>query len=376
VVEARVLEMRRLNPGRGPRTILNRLAREKVEPVPSRPAIYRALRHQLIYPTRDGAGPVTTSAWSASARWSCGGWTSRQSFASKTVHGPRSTPSNLQVTSEPNDPPGEAMTDLLDDDVSVPSRLGVTAEYRDGELKMELRPRAEVLRQGVVRASVLAFMIDVVAGVVLDDDPNVWSLTSDLSVRMRPILAPNCIQTWSTILRRGRRSSTAQVDLTTPDGKPVATGAIGFVRVPRRDTEPPKPLVSLESIAASFDGSNLLTRPLREEAGVAVLDPTQGEVQMQVTPELLNSAGTLQGAMVALLSEAAAEDLVSARFDAPAVVTDLDLRYLAQTGSGPVRTKCRLLGAGPEAPVEVELRDISSGRLTSLVYARTAVIAK
>jgi hypothetical protein len=33
-----------------------------------------------------------------------------------------------------------------------------------------------------------------------------------------------------------------------------------------------------------------------------------------------------------------------------------------------------VLGDGPEAPIRVELSDRSSGRLTTLVYARTAVI--
>ena len=123
-----------------------------------------------------------------------------------------------------------------------------------------------------------------------------------------------------------------------------------------------------------FDGSSTLTRPLREEAGIVVLDPTAGALEMQVTPELRNPAGTLQGAMVALLAEAAAEEMASSRFDIPAVVTELDLRYLAQTGAGPVQSRCRLLGEGPDAPIEVELFDISSDRLTTLVYARTAVI--
>jgi len=50
-IEVRVLEMRRQHPGWGPRTILNRLIREGVEPLPDRSSIYRALvRHQLIFP--------------------------------------------------------------------------------------------------------------------------------------------------------------------------------------------------------------------------------------------------------------------------------------------------------------------------------------
>jgi acyl-coenzyme A thioesterase PaaI-like protein len=266
------------------------------------------------------------------------------------------------------------MTDLLGDNVSVPARLGVIAEVRDGEFRLQLRPRVEVLRHGAVRASVLSLMIDVVAGIVLDDDPDAWMLTSDMSVRMRPLPAPEWITTRSTILRRGRRSATAVVDLVTGDGEPVATGAIGFARVPRRETDPPKPPVPPERVTTIFDGSAFLTRPLREEAGIAVIDAMTGVVEMDVTPGLRNPAGTLQGAMVALVAEAAAEELASARFGLPAVVTDLDLRYLAQTGAGPVQTGCCLLGSGPDAPIQVELFDRSSDRLTTLVYARTAVI--
>src|SRR5204863_2196287 len=49
VVEARIVELRRENPGWGPRTIGHRLARDGVVPVPGRSSIYRCLvRHGLI----------------------------------------------------------------------------------------------------------------------------------------------------------------------------------------------------------------------------------------------------------------------------------------------------------------------------------------
>ena len=51
-VEARVVELRRANPGWGPRTILHRLGREGVHPLPGRSAVHRALiRHGLIQPS-------------------------------------------------------------------------------------------------------------------------------------------------------------------------------------------------------------------------------------------------------------------------------------------------------------------------------------
>ncbi len=51
VVEARIVELRRLHPGWGPRTLLFRLEAERVVPLPGRSSVYRCLvRHGLIEP--------------------------------------------------------------------------------------------------------------------------------------------------------------------------------------------------------------------------------------------------------------------------------------------------------------------------------------
>ncbi len=266
------------------------------------------------------------------------------------------------------------MTDVSGQGMSVPSRLGVAARFEDGQLLFELRPQPETLHHGVVRASVLSFVIDVVAGIPLDQDAGVWTLTSDMSVRMRPMAAPGRIDATSTILRQGRRSATSLVELRTDEGAAIATGAIGFVNISRQATDPPKPNVPLGQVPLIFRDPGTLSRPLRDEAGIEVVDAAEGVVQVEVTPDLRNPAGTLQGAMVALLAEAAAEDLVATRFESPVVVTDLDLRYLRKTQVGPVRTRSTLLGAGPDAPVQVELIDTSTDQITTLVYARAVTV--
>jgi acyl-coenzyme A thioesterase PaaI-like protein len=258
--------------------------------------------------------------------------------------------------------------------MSVPSRLGVSARFEDSDLVLELRPEEETLHNGVVRASVLSFVVDVVAGVPLDRDTDVWTLTSDMSVRMRPMPAPDRIDATSKILRRGRRSATCLVELKSAEGVPVAVGAIGFVNITRKPTDPPKPNVPLGQIPLIFRDPGTLTRPLREEAGIEVIDAAEGVVQVEVTPDLRNPAGTLQGAMVALLAEAAAEELLATRFESPVVVTDLDLRYLRMAHVGPVRTRSRLLGSGPDASVQVELIDTSTDQITTLVYARGVTV--
>jgi transposase InsO family protein len=66
-IEAKVLEMRRLHPQWGPRTILNRLVRAGVQPLPSRSAIYRCLvRHVLIDPKPRKRKPSDYKRWERS----------------------------------------------------------------------------------------------------------------------------------------------------------------------------------------------------------------------------------------------------------------------------------------------------------------------
>jgi acyl-coenzyme A thioesterase PaaI-like protein len=191
-------------------------------------------------------------------------------------------------------------------------------------------------------------------------------------VRMRCVTAPRLITAINQVIRRGRRSVTCTVELTDGDGASFAAGAIGFASIPRKETDPPKPPVALEAAPELFADLPGLTRPLREEAGIEVIDAENGVVQVEVTPALRNPVGTLQGAMVALLAEAAAEELLAARTGTPVVITDLDLRYLAQAPIGPVRATARALDDTLLPAVEISLVDTSTDTLTTLVYARGA----
>jgi acyl-coenzyme A thioesterase PaaI-like protein len=239
----------------------------------------------------------------------------------------------------------------------------------DGDLIVELNPQKQMLNHGIVRASVLSFVVDAVAGLPLDQDSDVWTLTSDMTIRMRPMRAPERIDATSVVLRQGRRSATCLVELKTDKGAPIAEGAVGFTQIPRKITDPRKPKVQLGYRSRVFGASPGLARPLREEAGIQTIDAAEGVVHVEITPELRNGAGTLQGAMVALLAEAAAEDLMATRFESHFVVTQLDLRYLRRATTGPVRTRCKLLGIGAEAPLQIELIDTSTDEITTLVYA-------
>ena len=261
------------------------------------------------------------------------------------------------------------MTDLPANLHAVPGRLGATGLVDERGLVIELVPSDEVLHLGVLRLSVISFMVDVVAGVTLDTDPEAWTFTTDLTLRMHPVPAPAKVTASGKILRKGKRSAHTLLEVVDERGAEVAAGAIGFAHVPRKPDDPPKPIVSREEVAARFNARDRITGPLREEAEIVTVDAAAGVVEMAVRPEVCNPAGTIQGAMVALVAEAATEDLM-ASMGTPAVVTELDLRYLGQTTVGPVRSRCRVVGAGPCPPVQVELIDVATDRTTTLAYTR------
>ena len=70
------MELRRASPRWGPRTILHRLGREGVGPLPGRSSVHRVLvRHGLIDLTRRRRRRSDYKRWERSGPWSCGRWT-------------------------------------------------------------------------------------------------------------------------------------------------------------------------------------------------------------------------------------------------------------------------------------------------------------
>ena len=254
---------------------------------------------------------------------------------------------------------------------SVPSRLGTAAERRDGVMHGEVRSLPATLVHGALRVSAVVFLVDAVAGIAIDTDPDMWCFTSDLSVRLPAVVAPERILGRADVLRSGRRSATVAVPLTRPGGEDVGLGLVGFARVPRRDTDPPKPDIARVGLAEVWSRITPLDVPLREAAGVRVLDAASGEVELTLAPDLLNPAGALQGAMVALVAEVAAEELMTAALGAPQVVTDIDVRYLSQARQGPIRSRARHIGPPADGSVVVDLVDVTLDSLVTTVTLRT-----
>jgi acyl-coenzyme A thioesterase PaaI-like protein len=264
------------------------------------------------------------------------------------------------------------MTDISEYPSSLPNQLGTSAWSDDaGDLVVDVRPGAATIRHGVVRASVLAFVVDAVAGIVLDTDPDSWTLTSELTLRVPAAPPPERIEGRATVLRDGRRSAVGEVHLVdaADPSRSAGYGVLSFSRVRRRDTDGPKFTMTPEHYH-HFGSGPPLDEPLDAAAGIRVLDAARGVVEVDVEPSLLNPAGTLQGAMVALVAEVAAEAYLSAAAGGPVVLCDLDVRYLGQARDGTVRSSVRPVLPVPDSPVVVELRDAATDRLLTHVLAR------
>ena len=265
------------------------------------------------------------------------------------------------------------MTDIPNLSSSIPSRLNVTDVRDSDQFVLRLGPLPETSRLGSVRASVLSFLIDAVIGITVDQDPDSWSFTSNMTVRMNPVPAPTYVDARGWVLRDSKRSATGEARLVDDTGALVAYGAAGFASVARRPGDPAKIAFDPAKRSPFFRGVRPVDEPLVEAAGIRVIDGGAGVVEVEIVDELRNPAGALQGAMVALVAEVAAEEMISARAGRPGLVCDLDIRYLSQARVGPVRTRSEWLGDGPESGILVELHDLSTSRLLTHVVARGVV---
>ena len=264
------------------------------------------------------------------------------------------------------------MTDLPTEITSVPARMGTEYRVVDGALVGRLVPHPGLCDRGLPPIAALVFLSDAVAGITIDRDPDMWAFTSQLSVR-RPLVAPGgVVEARNTALRSGARSLTCEVPFTV-DGDEWGTSIAGFARVPRREGDPSKVMVDLADVPRDF-GLPPLAEPLRRAAGFESVHPASGVVRVELSTAIANPAGAMQGAIVAGLAEAAAEDLADhhrALGTDRHAVSDIEVFYLAQNRVSPIVTRARFVGPPDQGTIRVDLVDDDGrGRVTTAVVLR------
>jgi acyl-coenzyme A thioesterase PaaI-like protein len=253
---------------------------------------------------------------------------------------------------------------------TIPARIGAIGYPSSDPIRVRFDPYPETCHRGVVHAAVLALIADMAAGWVADREAGEdWVFTSDLSLRAPNLRIPARIDATADPLRRGRGTITAEVVMLDEDGDLFAYAQAEFVRMAARPGDPSKP--SMDDAEFRSRRRQPLDRPLVAMAGVEVVDPAAGVVSVPLRDELRNPAGAMQGGMVALAAQVAAEALAGHRLGVPQVVTDLDIRYLAMGRVGPVRSAASFIGPPERGTVRVDLHDVGNDdRLITAVLAR------
>jgi acyl-coenzyme A thioesterase PaaI-like protein len=151
------------------------------------------------------------------------------------------------------------------------------------------------------------------------------------------------------VLRAGRTTVVIEVVLRSGEGtggKLVGIATMTFAVLPRRDDNPvisfggATPRTSLVLPGSGFRA------PVLDALGVAVVDEAAGIVDVPVTDYSRNSLGALQGGVVAIAVDVAAEHALRAACGAPVTVTDMQVTYLALV-RGTLRTATEVLHAEP-----------------------------
>lgn len=265
------------------------------------------------------------------------------------------------------------------------TRYGLT-RTGDRDAPLVIAPYPEIRRHGQLRAAVVAAAVDIVGSFFTREVAGTDILyTTDLSIRMPRSGPPAELRTRGRLLRRGRTGVTTGVELLSCDegcdeacdesrdetGAGVwAYGETTFARQPRAADARVTPA---DFALPDTFARHPLTRPLEDEVGVEVVDAARGEVELVLRPQVLNREATLQGALVALLVERAAETIAESRLGQPQRVTELDLRYLSTAKRGPVRSRAAFIGAPVDGMLRVELRDTGrEDRLTATALLRVA----
>jgi uncharacterized protein (TIGR00369 family) len=258
---------------------------------------------------------------------------------------PPSSPPSSQPSSVDYPPPQHLLRDLR-----------LTVEHGEEGTSVAAMPVGDALRAdtGTIRLGALATLVDVVGGGLsaLSVAPD-WIATSDLTLHVaRPSYA-DAVVAVGRVLRAGRTTVVLEVDLFDadtrgrPSGDPFGLATLGFAVLPRRDgVNPVITRASAGRMAVALPDSGF-ERPLLEKIGLEVVDAAAGRLRLPLRPYVQNSFRALQGGMIGVLAEVAAEHALRAATGQPVVSTDLQLTYLNLGRVGPFRTEAETVEAAP-----------------------------
>ena len=218
---------------------------------------------------------------------------------------------------------------------------------------------------GAVSVGVLATFLDVIASMpTIVACAGDWSATQTLGLHATGWLVAGPVVVDASLVRVGRKSIVVAADVwdgrglgemrevldafdagpggaghrASPIGPAlVARGLITFARLPRG---------AAGEFASSYDPLGWMgkvvrrrfdpipTNPIRDRIEFDVIDAWGGVVEVERVPYITNTIGTINGGVLAVAIERAAEEMRPGH-----VATDLQIQYLSQLKTGPARTR-------------------------------------
>jgi acyl-coenzyme A thioesterase PaaI-like protein len=213
---------------------------------------------------------------------------------------------------------------------------------------------AEMLVPGtsIVRIGILATFADLVAG---QPPSGAMNPTTDLSVHIHCPTEMSTVHLESRLVKAGATLVVIETRLTADhQAAPFATSLATFMNR------------KIQSTGRPNQHSVRLGLPVAERIGARVTGP--GTVEMMIRDDVGNSFGTVQGGVLAVLAELAAESALDQ--DDPFVITDLDARYLNRVKVGPVEATAEILiDRLPRRTFGVHVRDRGENRVVTYVAA-------
>jgi acyl-coenzyme A thioesterase PaaI-like protein len=252
--------------------------------------------------------------------------------------------------------------------------MDLTQLLATDDRSLTLAPLTDAVRSpaGCASLGMVVTMIDVGAS-----DPAMvacrpdWTATQDLSLHSAGWITDGPIVVDTELVRVGTK--VVVVAVTVHDGNGVedvdalrgaiddgtltraAAGLVTYARIPGAaapgmdDYDPGRwaGQIRRNPVAAPAAGT------MYQRMGLELLDARTGRMQLEHTPYLANSIGTINGGAQAVLLEAAAEAMRPGM-----AATDMQIHYLSQMKAGPVRTVGTVLrDAADHSVVTMELVD-------------------
>ena len=188
-----------------------------------------------------------------------------------------------------------------------------------------------------------------------DDD---WCGTLDLAIRTGTPVTTGPLVIACQVLRVGGTLITTKAEIL--DGDRLAGTAIATSRrMPRNpdyNADGPAPKVVGLPFHWGLPTSGF-TLPVNEQLGLSEVAP--GALELEKTPYVTNSFGTINGGTTGILMCAAAESALGGEF----VATDIEARYIGQAADGPIRTMSEIVRVERDhAVVDVTAVDLSRER--------------